>query len=213
MYAFGCSLGAVILALYMAFEGKRAAKYLDGAVLYATPWNTRDSFHFFCNAFFGLYAYAIGINLNKDLKNRVLPAMKDLMGEEEYEYYRQALENNRVGLPVLDSQVFTKMYGYRDVWHYYDYCTIADKLLKIRVPTFALSACDDQIAGDAFVPRKQAQAPDSHICIGVTDFGSHVSHMTGRVFPKTWYPLPCMEFIEFLESRLQYSNTRTQSGP
>ena len=46
------------------------------------------------------------------------------------------------------------MYGYRDVRDFYDYVCVADKILKIRVPTFALSAVDDQVAGDAFVPRK-----------------------------------------------------------
>lgn len=103
MYAFGCSLGAIILALYMAFEGDRATKYLDGAVLYATPWNTRDGFDFFCNNFYGLYSWAIGVNLNRDIRDKVLPRMKHLLSEEDYDYYKQTLDTNTTGLPVLDS--------------------------------------------------------------------------------------------------------------
>ena len=103
MYAFGCSLGAIILALYMALEGDRATRYLDGAVLYATPWNTRDGFDFFCNNFYGLYSWAIGVNLNRDIRDKVLPRMKHLLSEEDYDYYKQTLDANTTGLPVLDS--------------------------------------------------------------------------------------------------------------
>lgn len=156
MYAFGCSLGSVILGLYLAFEGERATQYLDGAVLYATPWNTRDGFEYFTKNFFGFYSWVIGIKLNMDLRSLVLPKMKHLLSEEDYEYYKQVMDQNKIGLPVLDEKVFTKMYGYRNVHHFYDYVTVADKVLNIKVPTFALSAADDQLCGDEFVPRKQA---------------------------------------------------------
>ena len=143
MYSFGCSLGSVILGCYLAFEGDRATQYLDGAVLYATPWNTRDGFDFFTKNFFGLYSWVVGIKLSMDIKNEILPKMKHLLSEEDYECYIQALEKNKTGLPVIDEKVYAKMYGYRDVHHYYDHITVADKVLKIRVPTFALGAVDD----------------------------------------------------------------------
>ena len=206
-YSFGCSLGAIILACYCGYDPDRAAKILDGAVLYATPWNTRDSVDFFRNNFFGLYSYVIGIKLNMDIKNKVLPKMKHLMSEEDYNYYMNAVETNKNGLPTLDEKVFTKMYGYRNVEHFYDCVTVADRLPKIKVPTFALSSVDDQIADDRVVPRKQAQSPDSNVCIGVTDYGGHCNYISGRIFPESWYPIPCMEFIEFLESRRQFSNS------
>ena len=103
------------------------------------------------------------------------------------------------------------MYGFKDVWHYYDYVTVADQVTKIKVPTFALGACDDQIVDDTMVPRKQACAPDSNVCVAMTDFGSHCCHMVGGIIPKSWYPYPCMEFIEFLESRKQLSPTSGNS--
>ena len=39
IYAYGCSLGANILALYLIREGINANKVIDGAVLYGTPWS------------------------------------------------------------------------------------------------------------------------------------------------------------------------------
>ena len=143
LYAFGSSLGAIILGLYMAFEGEKATKYLDGACMYATPWSTKDGFNFFCNNFYGLYSKVIGICLNNDIKDNILPKMKQYMSEEEYDNYMNVLETNKVGLPVLDKEIYAKMYNFRDVWQYYDFTNVADKVQKIKVPTFALSAVDD----------------------------------------------------------------------
>ncbi len=39
VYAFGCSLGANILGLYLAKAGEKAKSHIDGACLYATPWD------------------------------------------------------------------------------------------------------------------------------------------------------------------------------
>lgn len=55
VYAFGASLGAQILALYMGKAGKKASDVLDGAVLYANAWSIRTGSKFFYENFFGLY--------------------------------------------------------------------------------------------------------------------------------------------------------------
>ena len=39
MYAYGCSLGAQILGLYLRRDGQRVRKLLDGCVFYGTPWS------------------------------------------------------------------------------------------------------------------------------------------------------------------------------
>ena len=80
------------------------------------------------------------------------------------------------------------MFGCRDVYHYYNYITLADHVTKIKVPTFALGARDDCIVDDNVTPRKSACAQESNVCIAMTDFGTHVCHLTGSLFPKSWYP-------------------------
>lgn len=39
VYAYGCSMGASILGLYLIKDGEEAAKQLDASVLYGTPWH------------------------------------------------------------------------------------------------------------------------------------------------------------------------------
>ena len=178
-------------------------------MLYATPWNTRDGWKTFRENFFGIYSWIIGTALSIDVRDKILPKIKDMLSEEDYLAYKRGLENNRKGLVGLDEEVYVRMYGYKDVWHYYDYVTVSDQVTKIKVPTFTLGACDDQIVDDwAVTPRKQACDPNSNVCVAMTDFGAHCCHLTGKFLPESWYPYPCMEFFEFLESRKQLSSIR-----
>lgn len=55
VYAYGVSLGANILGLYLGNEGQAATKVLDGAMLYASPWSIAKGAEFFYGNFFGLY--------------------------------------------------------------------------------------------------------------------------------------------------------------
>lgn len=65
LYIFGVSLGANQLGLYLINGGKEAAKMLDGAVLYGTPWNILIGWKYFYENMFGLYTYVIGMCLNQ----------------------------------------------------------------------------------------------------------------------------------------------------
>jgi len=63
IYAYGCSLGANILGLYLAKVADKCP--LDGSVLYATPWDLTSGSNFFYTNMFGIYAYAVGMNLSR----------------------------------------------------------------------------------------------------------------------------------------------------
>ena len=63
IYAYGCSLGAQILANQISEEGK-TSNY-DGALLYATPWNQAGATEFAFSYGFGIYAWVIGMNVNR----------------------------------------------------------------------------------------------------------------------------------------------------
>ena len=68
VYAFGCSLGANILGLYLGKAGQKALTYLDGAGLYACPWSTeKGSKHFYENN--RIFSWVIGMNLNRVIKS------------------------------------------------------------------------------------------------------------------------------------------------
>ena len=82
LYAYGCSLGANHLGLYLVNDSERASSILDGACLYATPWNTRENFEFFIKNMYGLCQKAVGLNLNREIRKKVLPQMKPFLTDE-----------------------------------------------------------------------------------------------------------------------------------
>ena len=143
LYAYGISLGANILALYMVKEGANASKTIDGAALYGTPWSAKKGGDYFFNHTFGLYNKVFGLHVNETIRKKQLPAMKPYVSEEDYAFYKKALEGNWQGMQVLDSKVYPRMFGHANNEAYCNYVTIAERACEIKVPTFALGAEDD----------------------------------------------------------------------
>ena len=46
-YCFGVSLGAIVLGNYLGKAGSKTKEVLDGAVLYATLWNSSKGWRYF----------------------------------------------------------------------------------------------------------------------------------------------------------------------
>lgn len=120
VYAYGVSLGANVLGLYLGKVGEKAKEYLDAALFYATPWSTKTGYRYFYENCWGLFNYFVGLNLNKKYRNEQLPKMKALMSDEEYKWLSNALETNKTGLDHIDEHVIVKMFGYKDVADYYN---------------------------------------------------------------------------------------------
>lgn len=61
LYAYGASLGALILGSYLV-RAKENSK-LDGAGLYATPYDVKAGHDYFYTKCWGFYSWVIGVNL------------------------------------------------------------------------------------------------------------------------------------------------------
>ena len=72
-YAYGCSMGASMLGLYLVNDAERAGKLLDGAVLYGTPWDYSKGWEFFFNGYGGWPSYAVTMNLRRLTIAKQLP--------------------------------------------------------------------------------------------------------------------------------------------
>ena len=137
------------MGLYLIQEGEGANEYLDGACLYATPWDLVNGCNHFYQVLRGIYAKGMGKRLNDTTLHKILPHMKPYLSEEDYKYYEGALTRNKAGLQGFDKEIFPRMFGYKDEQDYYRKCSlIHNGLEKIRVPTFCLGSRDDQVAGD-----------------------------------------------------------------
>ena len=69
-------MGAQILGLYLAKEKERACKYLDGAILYGTPWSSAKGEKFIYGNACGIYTKIIGLSLNEIIRKEQLPYLQ-----------------------------------------------------------------------------------------------------------------------------------------
>lgn len=89
VYAFGASLGAVLLGLYLANAGEKAKSILDGALLYCNAWNADRCNNYFYASGYGLYQRVIGMALNNKILVDQIPKLQKLMPQEEFEALRR----------------------------------------------------------------------------------------------------------------------------
>ena len=171
----------------MEKDADQAYKSIDGCVLYGTPWSTLKGSDFFYNNFGGAYQFVIGNNLTSDVLKKQLPLFKKYLKDDEYKQYETALRTSWAGLLTLDDYVYPRMFGYKDRFEYYEAITVAEHLMKIKVPTFTIGADDDQICDPAQVPHQDVQQKGSNIIIGSTTHGAHVCHMQNWFIPTSWY--------------------------
>ena len=59
VYAYGCSMGASVLGLYLVHASEEAGRQLDGAVLYGTPWNYFHGMKYFFESYWGIPAWFV----------------------------------------------------------------------------------------------------------------------------------------------------------
>ena len=185
----------------MINEGERAKKVLDGACMYAGPWDLDETNKFFYRNMGGLYSKSMGSRLNSITLHQILPKMKAYMTDEEYKYYENALQTNKHGLQGFDEKIYPRMFGYKDANEYYQKESLMPDIHKIKVPTFALHSKDDQFIPNDSVPYTEISSENSSICLAVTSFGMHACHVSGLIVPACWYDVPIIEWFNFLEEK------------
>lgn len=152
--------------------------------MYGCPYDVEKGEQFFYSTGFGAYAWGIGINLVNVLQQHAVPELSKYCSPEEGERLRIAFANNWKGLKQIEVDLYLPMFGFQSFEEYYRKGTVAGKLNKISVPTFCLSSDDDFCTPPVFNPIKEVQAPDSNVLLATTEFGSHCSHISGKLIPE-----------------------------
>jgi len=202
LYAYGCSMGANILGLYLIQQGDKAK--IDGAIMYGTPWNTDKSSKYFHENYGGVFSYAVSVNTCNIMKDQY-KQMKKYLHKEEVERVDRALAiDAKSFLPVDSVYAFTRIMGHENLEVYYKEASVGEKIAKIKVPTFALSAMDDILCDPRVIPFDAAESAGSNVMICTTAIGNHVCHFSGAnsdCWGEQWFTEPCKMFLDFLEHK------------
>lgn len=93
----------MLLTLYLGRAGKKTSEILDGASVFANVWDADEGGPWFINNWNGFYNKVIGLNLNKNIKEKQLPLLKKLMSNSDYESFAEVLETNKVGMVPIEN--------------------------------------------------------------------------------------------------------------
>lgn len=201
MYAYGCSLGGSMLGLYLTSEGERAKKLLDGAVIYAAVWDLINGADYFYGNLWGIPEWVVTINYVKIMRKEQLPELRKMVSAEDYAMYDHALTNCN-SFRDLVTDIYVPNGGYESYEEWFTKNSMAQGIENIKVPTFGFTAADDIIVDEKVTPNDAIKQGKSSFMMGKTTYGAHASHLTGTLVPRCWYPVPCAEFLNFIEDKL-----------
>ncbi|PYH98863.1 AB-hydrolase YheT [Aspergillus ellipticus CBS 707.79] len=194
LFGIGFSLGANIMANYLAEEGD--ACELTAAVLCASPWNLEIG----------------SMNLQSDWIGHVYSkvmgtSMKDLFER----HVEQVSKNPRIDVETVrnitylhefDRALQCASWGYPTEGAYYRDASSTDSLFGIRIPTFVIQSEDDPIACAQGLPFQEVtQTPYSVMM--TTNWGGHLGWFEfggGR-----WFVRPVMNFLNIMAKEVDLS--------
>ena len=169
-------------------------------MLYGTPWDYKAGWNFFYNSYWGIPAWFVAWNLRRATRSKQLPGLEKHMKREDFEYYDRAFKECK-GYKQMIKTIWLPMFGMKTKDEFLRKMTLNGRLNQIKMPLFALGAMDDLILDPKAVPNREVSEGDSPAIIATTDKGAHCALLTGTLLPKCWYQEPCIEFLDFIESK------------
>nr|XP_054757029.1 phospholipase ABHD3-like isoform X1 [Lytechinus pictus] len=187
LLANGASIGGIMLLNYLAEYGSRCVP-LAGAMTVSVAWDLVESAKSLeqpVNSI--LYNYTLTLNLIRLVK------LKGILFKDHFDL--PSVFKSR-SLREFDTHLTVKVFGYRDVHHYYSSSSPKGKLSKITVPTLCLNAADDAFSPIHTIPLDEAKR-SPNVAIAMTSRGGHCGFMKG-IFPsggKTYMSEIFSEFV------------------
>jgi predicted alpha/beta-fold hydrolase len=170
MFSIGISLGAGILANYVAMEGTKCP--LTAACCVGCHFDTHKAMEFLKNNLYGFYDYAMGY-FCKTASREWVQQYDNIVSKKNPE--KQCLDelNKIMTLSGDFSKFIARAGGFKNTNHYLTECTVTHRLKDIKVPTFFLSSLDDPFYGPNVIPQ---EVNNENVLIAVTKTGGHLCH-------------------------------------
>ncbi|KAJ1647932.1 hypothetical protein LPJ64_000744 [Coemansia asiatica] len=93
----------------------------------------------------------------------------------------------------FDELITSQVFGYKDAADYYEKNSSAQFMPDIRIPFLAITALDDPVCPERFIPR-DTFSTNPHLVLALTRYGGHLGyHEKPGV---CWFPRPIAEFCK-----------------
>ncbi|XP_072038020.1 phospholipase ABHD3-like [Amphiura filiformis] len=165
----GASIGGIILFNYLAKYGSEAQMVAAMTIsvaydMFESTKNLETPINLL------LFNYTLTRGLNQAVRENVS------MFEDHFDTLH--IMKSRT-IKQFDQRMTVKMFGYRDVDHYYSDACLIEKMHKIKVPTLCLSASDDPFSPHRAIPIEEAIKEGENILLVVTPYGGHLGFLEG----------------------------------
>lgn len=105
-----------------------------------------------------------------------------------------ALKSNR--FQEFDDNFTRKVLGYGSIDEYYKDMSSSNVLHNVKTPLFCLQSHDDPISHSNCIPYETFKENENIILLE-TKRGGHIGWMEGVLNRKTYFPKPCIEFLNY----------------
>lgn len=179
LHAAGFSLGASSLLNFLRENGKDHT--ITSAVAISTPFELKKGSLNLENGFNRVYSHRFLATLREKLnrKKRVHPDLPDFMGNTLYEF---------------DDRITGPIHGFEGADHYYESCSAAFFMDKIKTPLLVIHSKEDPLCPFRFTPLNAIEK-NSFIEACFTERGGHVGFWS---LPPGWLNRSVADyFLEF----------------
>ena len=183
--AVGYSLGAVILAKYLAKQGDGLwprATGVDAAACVSSPFCLHSASARLGSSLTGL---AYNATLAARLRHYMWRHRGQLAQHAALRQHPDALGSLSTAWLIqhYDDRIVSKLFGYKDAAAYYDDAATVAAVPRILTPTLFLSAQDDPFLGD--LPT-DAIASNPATALALTQRGGYCAFLTGGALGAAW---------------------------
>ena len=202
LYAIGNSLGVSVVCHYMnEVVEENEEILLSGVVCISAMFDQTISHVHLESYLYGFFSKAIA----KGLKLRALE-QKHMFCNMEKQYgidFNYVFSDKWARCHDFVNAFIWKTAGCKDAYEYYEAVKLTNKLKNIKVKTLFICSNDDVFAGNKAIPVEEIKSnQDTYLML--THAGGHLAFYHKLFSPKQWFPIPAMQFINYLHSSKNY---------
>lgn len=170
--AAGISMGGLILGNYLAKHSDESRQLLTAAQIISSPWDVTKGSE-------SIEKPILNSLLDRHLASSLCRTVDkyDILKGGNFKWDMERVLRSKT-IKEFDSEFTVKLFGYRDVDHYYTDATLTDKIHNIKVPVLCLSAADDPFQPLEALPLNDIES-SSHVAMVVTARGGHIGFLEG----------------------------------
>ncbi len=182
----GFSLGGNVVLRYAGLKNYALPPIIDKIVGISVPCDLKAS------------AYHLARKSNRIYLRRFIKSMADKLKYKTEKYPNELLPikiNTLTDFKLFDDYYTAPAHGFPDAHTYWETCSSVNVITKITVPTYILTAKDDQFLTSSCFPIEAARNK-GNILLEIPEYGGHVGFVTFNKENEYWHETKILSFLQ-----------------